>query len=62
MLSEPIIKLIKLFKFFISIVFYNFRRWKPEVTNETPKKICKHRALDDIRESLEELKFYRSHM
>lgn len=32
------------------------RRWKPELTF---KKKSTHRALDDIKESIEELKFYR---
>lgn len=33
------------------------RRWYPEVS--APKKTETHRALDDIRESIEELLFYR---
>jgi oligoribonuclease len=35
------------------------RRWYPEVTSRQPPKRDTHRALDDIRESIEELKFYR---
>ncbi|MGC9423419.1 MULTISPECIES: oligoribonuclease [Vibrio] len=35
------------------------RRWKPEVLNEFSKQ-GSHLALDDIRESIAELKFYRS--
>ena len=35
------------------------RRWYPEVFNAAPKKKMSHRALDDIRESLEELRHYR---
>jgi oligoribonuclease len=35
------------------------RRWYPDVYAEAPKKRNVHRALDDIKESLEELKFYR---
>merc|ERR1711972_813245 len=35
------------------------RRWYPEEFKLTPKKKGSHRALDDIRESLEELKYYR---
>ncbi|MDH4168297.1 MAG: oligoribonuclease [Acidimicrobiia bacterium] len=38
------------------------RRWYPEVTNGSPKKRGGHRALDDIRESLEELVYYRSQL
>jgi oligoribonuclease len=35
------------------------RRWYPGVIDEAPKKATAHRALDDIRESVEELRFYR---
>lgn len=36
-----------------------YRRWKPQ---EQPfEKAKSHRALDDIRQSIEELKFYREH-
>ncbi len=35
------------------------RRWYPEVLADAPKKAEKHRALDDIRESIAELRFYR---
>ena len=34
-------------------------RWRPAVTASV-KKTAKHRALDDIRESIEELKVYRA--
>lgn len=36
------------------------RRWKPEILTQFTKKNT-HLALDDIRESIEELKFYRTH-
>jgi len=36
------------------------RRWYPEALREAPKKDGSHRALDDIRESIEELRFYRT--
>lgn len=36
------------------------RRWKPEILDQFTKKNT-HLALDDIRESIEELKFYRTH-
>jgi oligoribonuclease len=36
------------------------RRWHPEAYAAAPKKAAGHRALDDIRESLEELRHYRS--
>ena len=35
------------------------RRWYPEVTAKQPAKKETHRALDDIRESIEELRFYK---
>jgi oligoribonuclease len=35
------------------------RRWYPGVIDGAPKKATAHRALDDIRESVEELRFYR---
>jgi oligoribonuclease len=35
------------------------RRWNPAVYKGRPGKQETHRALDDIRESLEELRFYR---
>lgn len=36
------------------------RRWYPESLNSAPRKATSHRALDDIRESVEELKFWRA--
>lgn len=36
------------------------KRWYPK-NKEMPKKNENHRALDDIRESVEELRFYRKH-
>jgi oligoribonuclease len=35
------------------------RRWYPAVNSSRPYKQGSHRALDDIRESVSELKFYR---
>ncbi|MBY0544279.1 MAG: oligoribonuclease [Gammaproteobacteria bacterium] len=35
-------------------------RWRPDL-KEGFKKASKHQALDDIRESIEELKYYREH-
>ncbi len=35
-------------------------RWQPEMANGYVKK-SKHQALDDARDSIEELKFYREH-
>lgn len=35
------------------------RRWYPNVIQSSPRKAGAHRALDDIRASIEELRFYR---
>jgi oligoribonuclease len=36
------------------------RRWYPEISAAAPAKKETHRALDDIRESIAELRYYRS--
>jgi oligoribonuclease len=38
------------------------RRWYPEIYAKRPGKSELHRALDDIRESIEELRFYREQL
>jgi oligoribonuclease len=38
------------------------RRWYPSVYKKRPDKMESHRALDDIRESIEEMRFYRDNM
>ena len=35
-------------------------RWYPEAMKQAPPKLEAHRALDDILESIAELKFYRT--
>jgi len=35
------------------------RRWYPDAYNNAPKKAGGHRALEDIKESIGELKYYR---
>jgi oligoribonuclease len=35
------------------------RRWYPDAFASAPKKVGAHRALDDIKESIAELKFWR---
>jgi oligoribonuclease len=35
------------------------RRWYPKVSSGAPKKTGTHRALDDIKESVAELRYYR---
>jgi oligoribonuclease len=36
------------------------RRWYPDAYNNAPRKASGHRALEDIKESVEELKYYRA--
>jgi oligoribonuclease len=36
------------------------RRWHPEVLDAVPEKESAHRAMDDVRESIAELEYYRS--
>jgi len=38
------------------------KRWYPGITELVPKKDSSHRALDDTRDSIAELKFYREHL
>jgi oligoribonuclease len=38
------------------------RRWYPEALAKQPPKKESHRALDDVRESIAELRFYREHL
>ena len=38
------------------------RRWYPAIAAATPDKKSTHRALDDIRESIDELRYYREHI
>jgi oligoribonuclease len=38
------------------------RRWLPKTFSRLPKKSDSHRALDDIRESIAELQFYRANV
>jgi oligoribonuclease len=43
----------------VSTVKELVRRWYPKVYANGPKKAGSHRALDDIKESIEELRYYR---
>ena len=43
----------------VSTVKELVKRWAPEVARGAPEKKLNHRALDDIRESIEELRYYR---
>ena len=38
------------------------RRWYPAALDAVPRKATAHRALDDIRESISELRWYREHV
>jgi oligoribonuclease len=38
------------------------RRWYPGLLGTAPRKAGSHRALDDIRESIAELRWYREHL
>ena len=38
------------------------RRWNPAVLKGVPQKKTSHRALDDIRESITELRHYKEHL
>ncbi|MFA5566088.1 MAG: oligoribonuclease [Acidimicrobiia bacterium] len=38
------------------------RRWNPSIFKKAPSKETAHRALDDIKESINELRFYRHYM
>lgn len=37
------------------------RRWNNDVYRQASKKEFSHRALDDIKESVAELKYYKDH-
>jgi len=43
----------------VSTVKELVRRWSPKAFEARPHKNSAHRALDDIRESIEELRYYR---
>jgi oligoribonuclease len=43
----------------VSTVKELVRRWYPKAYATVPKKAGSHRALDDIKESIEELRYYR---
>jgi len=45
----------------VSTVKELVKRWQPKLLQSVPQKNSQHRALDDIRESVEELKFYQQH-
>lgn len=44
----------------VSTIKECFKRWHVVPTIALPLKKCSHRALDDIKESIEELRYYRT--
>ncbi|XP_014469112.1 PREDICTED: probable oligoribonuclease isoform X2 [Dinoponera quadriceps] len=46
----------------VSSVKELYRRWDPSIHAAAPTKKLKHRALDDIKESIDELAHYKKHM
>ncbi len=38
------------------------RRWYPKIAQARPQKVGQHRALDDIRDSIDELRYYRQRL
>lgn len=38
------------------------KRWHPQIAKTVPEKMFAHRSLDDIRESISELQYYREHL
>lgn len=38
------------------------KRWNKSIFSKAPTKQLVHRGLDDIKESLQELKYYKKHM
>lgn len=41
---------------------YMFRRWQPNISEAAPKKQHHHRAAYDIKESLNELRYYKKNL
>jgi oligoribonuclease len=46
----------------VSTVKELVKRWYPSLNSSRPRKAGSHRALDDIRESIAEMSFYRQHV
>uniref|UniRef100_A0AC35F0Y2 Exonuclease domain-containing protein n=1 Tax=Panagrolaimus sp. PS1159 TaxID=55785 RepID=A0AC35F0Y2_9BILA len=46
----------------VSTIKELIRRWYPSIYEKLPPKKLSHRAIDDILESIEELKFYQSNV
>ena len=46
----------------VSTVKELVKRWYPGLNNTRPRKVGAHRAMDDVVESIAEMKFYREHV
>jgi oligoribonuclease len=46
----------------VSTVKELVKRWYPSLNSSRPRKAGAHRALDDVMESVAEMKFYREHV
>jgi oligoribonuclease len=46
----------------VSTVKELVKRWYPALNSSRPRKAGAHRALDDVMESIAEMKFYREHI
>jgi len=46
----------------VSTIKECIRRWSPRTAYQAPSKRMTHRALDDIKESIEEMRFYRNNI
>jgi oligoribonuclease len=46
----------------VSTVKELVKRWYPGLNSSRPRKVGAHRALDDVVESIAEMKFYREHV
>jgi oligoribonuclease len=46
----------------VSTVKELVKRWYPALNSSRPRKVGAHRALDDVMESVAEMKYYREHV
>ena len=46
----------------VSTVKELVKRWYPALNSGRPRKVGAHRALDDVMESVAEMKYYREHV
>lgn len=43
-------------------MFYYFRRWNKKIERKKQRKTGNHRALGDIKDSIEELSYYKKNI